>query len=109
MSTHAKPVELHIGTSEAFDGSYEAATWWLNSVMFYLTVNEEVYNTDAKKIAFALSYMTKEAILTWATTFWQKALSSTTIPLLGSLSNKWPRNPGKMDDELYWIVGTVVC
>jgi len=47
--------------------------------MFYLAVNEEVYNSDAKKIAFALSYMTKGPALTWATTFRQKALVGSTI------------------------------
>jgi len=69
MSSTPKPVELCIGSPEAFDGSYEKATQWLNSILFYLTVNEEVYNTDTKKITFALSYMTKGPALTWATTF----------------------------------------
>jgi len=69
MFSAPKPVELHIGTPEAFDRSYEKATQWLNSVLFYLAVNEEVYNSDAKKITFTLSYMTKGPAFTWATTF----------------------------------------
>ena len=54
-----KPTELRIGAPEAFDGNFAKAKPWLHSVQFYLEVNKDVYNTDTKKIAFALSYMTK--------------------------------------------------
>jgi len=81
MSSAPKPVELRIGSPKAFDGSYEKAIQWLNSVMFYLAVNEEVYNTDAKKIAFALSYMTEGPTLTWATTFRHNTLVGSTIAM----------------------------
>ena len=81
MSSASKPTELRIGAPEAFDGSYEKATQWLNSVLFYLTVNEEVYNSNAKKIIFALSYVIKGPTSTWATTFCQKALVGSTIAM----------------------------
>jgi len=81
MSSAPKPIELRIGTPEAFDGSYEKATQWLNSVLFYLAVNEEVHNSNGKKFAFALSYMTKGPAFTWATTFRQKALMGSTIAM----------------------------
>jgi len=81
MSSAPKPVELCIGSPKAFDGSYKKAIQWLNSAMFYLAVNEEVYNTDAKKITFALSYMTKGPTLTWATTFRHNAFVGTTIAM----------------------------
>ena len=81
MSSTPKPTELRIGSPKAFDGSYEKAIPWLNSVVFYLTVNDEVYNTDAKKIAFALPYMTEGPALTWATTFRHNALVGTTIAM----------------------------
>jgi len=81
MSSAPKPTELRIGSPKAFDGSFEKAIPWLNSVMFYLAVNEEVYNTDAKKIVFALSYMTEGPALTWATTFRHNALVGTTIAM----------------------------
>ena len=76
-----KPTELCIGTPEAFNGSFAKAKPWLHSVQFYLEVNKDVYNTDAKKIAFALSYMTKGPAFTWATTFRTKALSTGTITM----------------------------
>ena len=73
----SKPTELRIGAPEAFDGSYDKSTQWLNAVRFYLLVNDRVYDTDNKMIAFALSYMTKGSALTWATTF----ISRTTITM----------------------------
>ena len=51
------------------------------SIQFYLTINEKSYNTNAKKIMFALSYMTEGSVLTWADTFQENAISGTTITL----------------------------
>ena len=49
---------------------------WLNSVRVYLMVNWEIYNTNKKKIASALSFMKKGSAQTWATTFIQDTLDS---------------------------------
>ena len=76
-----KPNELCITTPEHFDGTYSKTTPWLSSVLFYLEVNNAVYNTNAKKIAFALSYMTKGAAQTWAATFRQRAIIGATISM----------------------------
>ena len=84
--TSAKPTELRICTPEAFDGSYKNAVQWLNTVQFYLHVNDKVYDTDAKQVVFALSYMTKGPALTWANTFRQKAISGATVTL-GTFAN----------------------
>ena len=67
--TTTKPTELRLGTKEAFDGSFDKSRAWMNTVQFYLIVNKAVYDTDEKKIAFALSYMTKGSAVTWVTTF----------------------------------------
>ena len=83
----SKPTELHIGAPEAFDGSYDKSTQWLNAVRFYLLVNDKVYDTDNKMIAFALSYMTKGSAHTWATTFRQNAITGTTIAMALSLTS----------------------
>ena len=78
MST-TKPTELRLGTPENFDGSFDKSRAWMNTVQFYLVVNKAVYDTDEKKIAFALSYMTKGSALTWASTFRTNCISGTTI------------------------------
>jgi hypothetical protein len=77
----SKPTKLCIGAPEAFDGSYEKAVSWITTVQFYLHVNSAVYNNDDKRIAFALSYISKGSALTWATTYRQTAISGTTITL----------------------------
>ena len=69
LSTTVKPTELQLGKPKAFNGFYETAISWMHSIQFYLAVNETSYNNDAKKIAFALSYMTEGSALTWADTF----------------------------------------
>ena len=81
LSTTVKPVELQLGKPKAFNGSYETAISWMHSIQFYLTVNKKSYDTDAKKIAFALLYMTKGSALTWADIFWENAITSTTVTL----------------------------
>ena len=81
-----KPNELHIATPEHFDGTYSKTTPWLSTILFYLEVNDTVYNTSAKKITFVLSYMTKGAAQTWAATFRQKAITGATISM-GTFDN----------------------
>ena len=78
-TTTTKPVELCIGVPEAYDGSFEKATAWFNTVAFYLITNEGVYKDDAKKIAFVLSFMTKGTAATWAATFHAAAISTGTM------------------------------
>ena len=53
----------------------------MHSIQFYLTVNKTSYSNDAKKIAFALSYMTEGSVQTWAETFRENAINSTAITL----------------------------
>ena len=79
MST--KPTEFCIGVPDAYDGSYETATEWLNAVRFYLIVNKPVYDTNEKQITFALSYMNKGSAATWASTFQQLAFASASTTL----------------------------
>ena len=87
MTTTAKPIKLQIGTSEAYDGSFETSRQWLNAVQLYLLVNEDVYNNDDKKIAFVLSYMTKGSALTWATTFQENSVDAAGTITLGTYVN----------------------
>ena len=79
MTSTSKPTELRLGAPKPYDGSPETANQWLNTVRFYLAVNETVYDTDAKRIAYALSHMTKGSALTWANTFRQTTIKAATI------------------------------
>ena len=61
MSSSTK--ELRLDTSEDYDGKEETFQAWIQSVQLYLLVNNATYDTDQKKITFALSFMRKGPIL----------------------------------------------
>ena len=67
MALSAK--ELCLGIPEDYDGKEATFQAWIRSVKLYLLVNEEIYDTDQKKITFAFSFIKKGSILGWATTF----------------------------------------
>ena len=69
LSTIVKSAKLQLSKPKAFNGSYETTISWMHSIQFYLAVNEKSYDTDRKKITFALSYMTKGSTLIWTDIF----------------------------------------
>ncbi|KIO05726.1 hypothetical protein M404DRAFT_25039 [Pisolithus tinctorius Marx 270] len=69
-----KATELKIGAPSDFDGNQKNAMSWLYSVQTYLLVNEELYDTDTKKVVYALSYMKKDVAHSWAATFQKTSL-----------------------------------
>ena len=71
----AKVSEIHLGRLDNFDGSASKASAWLDSVTLYLMVNESVYDSNQKKITFALSFIKEDLGATWASTFTKKALT----------------------------------
>ena len=68
--------KLCLGTPEDYDGKEVTFQAWIRSVELYLLVNEEIYNTDQKKIAFVFSFMKKGSALGWATTFTSDAIDN---------------------------------
>ena len=57
--------ELRIGTPTPFTGNPSKLKLFLQECAMYLEINEEVYNTEAKKIAFILSYMQGGDAFAW--------------------------------------------
>ena len=51
--------ELHLETPEDYDGKEATSQAWIRSIELYLLVNEEIYDTNQKKITFVLSFMKK--------------------------------------------------
>ena len=47
----------------------------MDSVMLYLMINNTLYDSDQKKIAFALSFMKEGSAAMWASTFTKKTLA----------------------------------
>ncbi|KIO01723.1 hypothetical protein M404DRAFT_28467 [Pisolithus tinctorius Marx 270] len=74
-----KATELKIGAPSDFDGNQKNAMSWLYSVQTYLLVNEELYDTDTKKVVYALSYMKKDVAHSWAATFQKTSLEKTPL------------------------------
>src|SRR5882757_3011277 len=83
----ANPKELRIATS-TFDGNRDKSVNWLFQTGSYILVNESVYDTDQKRIIFALSLMTEKAAARWAEVFYTKCFSAIqqvpAIPAVGT-------------------------
>ncbi|THG93756.1 hypothetical protein EW145_g8288 [Phellinidium pouzarii] len=67
MSTPAPIGEAHIIKPNNFDSNKGYACHFLSSCEAYLSLNEQVYNTDKRKIIFILSFMLEKATGDWAT------------------------------------------
>ena len=74
MAPSAK--ELCLRTPEDYDGKEVTFQAWIRSIELYLLVNEEIYNTNQKKIAFILSFMKKGSALGWAIIFTSDAIDN---------------------------------
>jgi hypothetical protein len=68
-----RPKELNLNKPEAFDGNRNNFKDFLQNIKVYMDVNHETYNSDLRKIAFILSFMTAGAASTWKTQFIDKA------------------------------------
>ncbi|THH00284.1 hypothetical protein EW145_g7105 [Phellinidium pouzarii] len=67
MSTPAPIGEARISKPNNFDGDKGYARRFLSSCEAYLSLNEQVYNTNKRKIIFVLSFMLEKAAGDWAT------------------------------------------
>ncbi|KIO15021.1 hypothetical protein M404DRAFT_119948, partial [Pisolithus tinctorius Marx 270] len=58
--------EFNVGRPGEYDGSHNGLQTWLTQVEGYLNLNRHVYTTEALKISFVLTYMTKGAAVSFA-------------------------------------------
>jgi Domain of unknown function (DUF4939) len=70
--------ELNLNKPEAFDGNRNNFKDFLQNVEVYMDVNHKTYNSDLRKIAFVLSFMTTRAASTWKAQFIDKAYAKPT-------------------------------
>ena len=71
MMPHLNGKEIRINNPTEFDGNREHLNSFLQDCHLYLTLNEEIYNTDDKRIIFILSYMMKGTAKAWKEAFVQ--------------------------------------
>lgn len=76
-----KPTELKLSPPKHFTGKRDEFDRFLQDVLLYLDVNEEIYNTDKKKIAFALSFMDQGDAESWKGQFLLSATTSAGLDL----------------------------
>jgi Domain of unknown function (DUF4939) len=72
------PKELNLNKPETFDGNRNNFKDFLQTVKVYMDVNHETYNSDLRKIAFVLLFMTAEATSTWKAQFIDEAYARPT-------------------------------
>lgn len=70
-----RAVEIKIAPPKPFGSDTSEARSWLNTVNAYLLLNEEVYNTDRKKVIFAHSFMTEGTAAAWVNSRNEEALA----------------------------------
>ncbi|THH05055.1 hypothetical protein EW145_g5081 [Phellinidium pouzarii] len=91
MSTPTPTGEARISKPNNFDGDKGYACCFLSSCEAYLSLNEQVYNTDKRKIIFVLSFMLEKAAGDWAT-------NHTTIALAPNPTTKTSTGFGTGED-----------
>src|ERR1700733_4750118 len=65
MAATTNPKEIKIKTPVEFKGDKEKATKFLKEVELYLHLNQQLYDTNERKIGFALSFMTDGSASAW--------------------------------------------
>jgi Domain of unknown function (DUF4939) len=65
--------ELNLNKPEPFDGNQNNFKDFLENVEVYMDINHKTYNSDLRKIAFVILFMTTGATSTWKAQFIDKA------------------------------------
>ena len=68
-----KPTELKLSPPKAFTGKRDEFDRFWQDVTLYLELNDEVYNTDKRKIAYTLSFMNEGDAESWKGQFLSNA------------------------------------
>src|SRR5882757_8818416 len=73
---HRNHREIRIHAPKPFTGDRNDVTRFLQDVELYLLLNDPIYDQDAKKIAFVLSYMNEGPALAWKEAFLEEKLTT---------------------------------
>ena len=78
IRTQALPVdtkEIRINPPKPFDGNHNNLASFIQDIYVYLTLNRHIYDSQEKKIIFALSYLTEGTAKAWKEAFLGEILS----------------------------------
>ena len=78
-----KPTELKINPPKPFSGKRDEFDKFLQDIILYLELNNEIYDNDKKKIAYTLSFMNEGDAASWKSQYLIKARTLTGLNLMG--------------------------
>ena len=79
--TEPKPIELKINPLKPFSGKRDEFNKFLQDITLYLELNDEIYNSDKKKIAYTLSFINDGDAAAWKSQFLTEAKTPTGLNL----------------------------
>lgn len=80
-TTTGKASELKLNQPKPFTGRRDEIDDFLQDITLYLEINDEIYETDKKKIGYALSFMNEGDAKSWKTQFLRHAKGATGLNL----------------------------
>ena len=83
LTTELKPIELKINPPKPFFRKRDEFDKFLQDVTLYLELNDEIYNSDKKKIAYTLSFMNDGDAASWKSQYLTEAKTPTGLNLMG--------------------------
>ena len=82
-----KPSEIKLNPPKPFTGKREELGKFLQDVGLYVAINSEIYNSDIRKIAYALSFMNEGDAASWKEEFLDNKANPTGPINLGTWKN----------------------
>jgi hypothetical protein len=76
-----RPTELKLKQPTSFNGRRDELDDFVQDILLYLGVNEDIYDNDRKKIGYAPTFMDKGDTKSWKTAFLQNATTQTRLDL----------------------------
>ena len=81
QTTTTKATELKLNQPKPFTGKRNEIDDFLQDVALYLEINDEIYNTDKKKIGYTLTFMYEGDAKSWKAQFLRNAITDTGLDL----------------------------
>ena len=83
VTNKSKPMKLKINPLKPFSRKRDEFNKFLQDVTLYLELNDEIYNSDKKKIAYTLSFMNNGDAAAWKSQYLTDATTLTGLNLTG--------------------------
>ena len=83
ITTSTKPTKLKINPPKPFSGKRDEFDKFLQDVILYLELNDEIYDNDKKKITYTLSFMNEGDAAAWKSQYLIEARTPMGLNLTG--------------------------